>query len=145
MECSYEYPWLYLDSPVDTEDLKDYFGFVYCITNTVNCKQYIGRKNIWSHRKIKGKSRRVKIESNWKKYWGSCKELKEDIELMGKENFKRNIISFHKTQGKLNYEETRLLFLNNVLIEKFEDGTEKYYNNNVANRYFKKDYFNYLD
>ena len=31
----------------------------------------------------KGKKRKVKSESDWKKYYGSCPELKEDIERIG--------------------------------------------------------------
>ena len=57
-----------------------------------------------------------------------------------KENFKREIISLHKTLGKVNYEETRQLFLNNVLTEALDDGTPAYYNSNILGRYMKKDY-----
>lgn len=145
MKEDYENPWLYNGFQFTSNDIKDYFGFIYCITNNLNDKQYIGRKNLFSYRKPKGKKRKVKQESDWKFYYGSCNELKEDIKLLGKENFKREILSLHKTQGKLNFEETRQLFLNNVLIEKFDDGTEKFYNSQILNRYYKKDYFQKLD
>ena len=42
-------------------------------------RQYIGRKYFWSFRTPPGKKRKVKQESDWKKYYGSCPELKEDI------------------------------------------------------------------
>ena len=90
----------------------------------------------------KGGKRRVTSESDWKKYYGSCPELKEDVKEYGKLNFKREIISLHKTLGKVNYEETKQLFVNNVLKEKLEDGTPAYYNSNILGRYYRKDYFN---
>ena len=138
---NYENPWIYKGSVFTSDDIDDNVGFVYCITNTQNNKKYLGRKYFWSYRKPRGKKRRVKQESNWKDYYGSSKRLKEDIEIIGKENFKREIISLHKTEGKTNYEETRQLFLNNVLTEKFDNGTEMYYNDQILNRYYKKDYF----
>ena len=63
------------------------------------------------------KERREKSnkESDWKRYYGSCPELKEDIKKFGKENFKREILSLHETKGKTNFEETKQLFLNEVL------------------------------
>jgi len=145
LELNYENPWTFLNVPFESEDIKDHYGFVYCITNLTNGKQYIGKKFFWSFRTPKGKKRKVKSESDWKKYWGSSDELKADIKLLGKENFKREILSIHKTQGKVNYEETKQLFLNNVLIEAFEDGSPKYYNSNILSRYYKKDYFKNLD
>ena len=55
--------------------------------------------------------------------------------------FKREILSLHKTKGKTNFAETEALFKNNVLTEAMEDGTPKYYNSNIMNRYYRKDYF----
>jgi hypothetical protein len=143
-ELEYENPWLYNGSPFTSNDIQDYFGFVYLITNKSNGKKYIGRKNLYFHRKPKGKTRKVKQSSDWMKYYGSSDELKEDIKIYGKENFKREILSLHKTQGKLNFEETRQLFLNNVLSEALDTGEPLYYNNNILGRYFRKDYFNFL-
>ena len=68
-------------------------------------------ENTFGSRKPPGKKRRVKKESDWKKYYGSCPELKEDIERLGRQNFSRTILSLHKTLGKTNYEETRQLFI----------------------------------
>ncbi len=145
MEEEYENPWIYQGVPFMSNHIEDYFGFVYLITNTINSKKYIGRKNFYFHRKPKGKKRKVKQDSDWKKYYGSSEELKEEIKLQGKENFKREILSLHKTQGKLNFEETRQLFLNNVLTEKLESGEPLFYNSQILNRYYKKDYFEKLD
>jgi len=68
--------------------------------------------------------------------------LKEDIKEYGKEFFSRVILSLHEKKGDCNFEETKQLFLNNVLNESMEDGTPLYYNSNILSRYFKKDYFN---
>jgi len=145
LEELYEYPWIYQGVPFTSNNIENYFGFVYLITNIITGKKYIGRKNLFSYRTPKGKKRKVKQDSDWKKYWGSCDELKEDIKLLGKENFKREILSLHKTQGKVNFEETRQQFLNNVLTEALETGEPAFYNNNILSRYFRKDYFQNLD
>ena len=138
---SYENPWRYNGEVFDTDDIGEYFGFVYCITNKYNQRQYIGRKYFWAFRTPPGKKRRVKQESDWKKYYGSCPELKEDIKKYNKENFNREILSLHTAKGDCNYEETKQLFLNNVLTEAMVDGTPAFYNSNILSRYFRKDYF----
>ena len=136
----YENPWLYQGTAFTSDDIGDFFGYVYRITNLQNGKQYIGRKYFYQKRKPKGGKRRVTSESDWKRYYGSSDELKRDIKEQGKNNFRREIISLHKTLGKVNYEETRQLFLNNVLTEHV-DGLPKYYNSNILGRYMRKDYF----
>ena len=137
----YENPWWYKDRVFETDEINGYYGFVYLITNTTNDRKYIGRKYFWSFRKKKGQNRRSKQESDWKNYYGSCPELKDDIKKYGKQNFKREILSLHTTLGKVNYEETRLLFVHGVLTESLTDGTPAFYNSNVLGRYYRKDYF----
>ncbi len=139
----YENPWTYLERTFNSSDVRHYFGFVYLITNKSNQRQYIGRKYFWSFRTPPGKKRKVKQESDWKKYYGSCPELKEDLKRYGKEIFKREILSLHTTKGTCNYEETKQLFLNNVLSEALDDGTPAYYNSNILGRYMRKDYGNF--
>lgn len=137
----YENPWRYQGKVFETEDIQDYFGFVYLIECSETNRKYLGRKYFWSFRKPKGKKRKVKQESDWKMYYGSCPELKEDIVKYGKNKFQRTILSLHKTGGKTNYEETRQLFVNNVLTESLDNGIPMYYNSNVLGRYFRKDYY----
>ena len=72
---------------------------------------------------------------------GSCPELKEDIKLLGKPSFSREILSLHTTKGRTNYEETRQLFLHDVLTKTLTDGTPAFYNSNILGRYYRKDYF----
>jgi hypothetical protein len=140
-DIDYENPWIYNGVPFTSSNIQDNFGFVYLIQNNLNGKKYIGRKYLWQFRTPKGKKRKVKSESDWKNYYGSCPELKEDIDKLGRENFSRTILSLHKTKGKTNFEETRQLFLNNVLTESLDSGGPAFYNSNILNRYFRKDYY----
>ena len=148
MNIDYENPWRYGERSFTSDDIHDFYGFVYNITNLTNQRQYIGRKYFWQKRKPRSKDktvkrRRVTSESNWRNYYGSCPELKDDIKKYGKESFRRTILSLHETPGRVNYEETRQLFLNNVLIEQLTDGTPAFYNSNILGRYYRKDYFTY--
>ena len=139
--AEYTNPWIYKGGIFNSDDIGDNYGFVYRITNTTNSKSYIGRKYFVQKRKPKGGKRRVTSESNWKQYYGSSDELKSDIRRAGKDTFKREILSLHRTLGRVNYEETKQLFLHNVLAEKLDDGSPAYYNNNILGRYYRKDYF----
>ena len=141
LEVDYENPWIYEGRPFTSDDIGDYYGFVYCITNTSTGQKYIGRKYFVQKRKPKGGKRRVTSESNWKQYYGSSDELKRDIRRDGKDSFRREILSLHTTLGRTNYEETRQLFLNEVLTKRLTDGSPAYYNSNILGRYYRKDYF----
>ena len=141
MNIDYENPWLYEGATFTSDDIDNFFGFVYRIINLQNGREYIGRKYFWQFRTPKGKKRKVKSESDWKKYYGSCPELKEEIIQLGKQNFSRTILSLHNTKGQTNFEETRQLFVKGVLTESLSDGTPKYYNSNILSRYFRKDYY----
>ena len=72
----------------------------------------------------------------------SSSELTEDRKQFGNLVFKRDILKLHKTKGLVNFEETRQLFINNVLTEAMSDGTPAFYNSNILGRYMRKDYFN---
>ena len=141
IDIDYENPWTYNGEVFGSSDIQDHFGFVYHIHCNKTGRDYIGRKYFWSFRTPRGKSRKVKSESDWKKYYGSCPELKEDVDKYGRENFTRTILSLHKTKGKTNFEETRQLFAHNVLTESLDNGVPRYYNSNILNRYFRKDYY----
>tara|TARA_B100000212_G_scaffold281104_1_gene221066 strand:+ start:1813 stop:2262 length:450 start_codon:yes stop_codon:yes gene_type:complete len=140
MEVDYENPWYYKDTAFTSDDIGDFFGFVYCITNKQSGKRYIGRKYFKQKRKPRGGKRRVTSESDWKKYYGSSTELNSDRKILGNSAFKREILSLHTRLGDVNYEETKQLFLNNVLQESLDNGEPAYYNSNILGRYMKKDY-----
>ena len=133
---SYENPWLYNDKVFESEDIKDYYGFCYLLTDLENGKQYIGRKYFYSIRKKKGIRKKVRSESDWKSYYSSSKKVKQIVLESGHNRFKREILSLYIKKGQVNYNETKLLFQHNVLEAKDENGEKLYYNDNIMNRYF---------
>lgn len=103
----YENPWIYLDEPFTSEDIGDYIGFVYLLTDP-DGKKYIGKKLFVSKRKVpplKGKTRRRTVvkESDWKSYYGSSEEVKSLVE--SNTLFKREILHLCKSKGELSYME----------------------------------------
>lgn len=127
-------------------------AFVYKVTNLTNNKYYIGKKILYNtlnkklgktemlEHKLKGlKGRpptRKKIikESDWKTYYGSNSELKEDIKKLGKENFKREILKICKSKKLSSYWEEWYLFNNHVLMD------DLCYNSNISGAYYRKDF-----
>lgn len=103
------------------------FGFIYEIINKINGKKYIGKKQCKSKLKrkpLKGKkNKRIEIkESDWKDYTSSSKELNEDIQKYGKENFEFIIIRECGSKWELAYFEIKEQIEKNVLMK------DDYYN-----------------
>ena len=118
----YDYPWTYLDKTFESEDILDYYGFIYRITNTTNGHDYIGRKYFTTIKKrppLKGKKnkRRETVETDWKDYWGSSARLVEDMARLGKDKFTREIIHLCKSRGETNYMEAYYQFKEGVLLK----------------------------
>lgn len=132
IETDYENPWTFNGKPFTSEDIGKYVGFVYVIIHKDSGRQYIGRKYFHTLRKTKGKAKRVRKESDWKKYYGSSGDLLSDVQTLGKENFQRIILSLHTTKGDVNYEEVKQQFKYDVL----ED--TKYYNDNINGKWYRK-------
>ena len=110
----------------------DKFGFVYIITNLHNGKAYIGCKQ------YKVKAKFGDRESNWKVYTGSSKWLNEDIEKIGKEHFKFEIIAEYKNKRSLRYYELYYQMKYNVLASTMEGSDEHaYYNSRVGGKFFR--------
>ena len=119
---SYDYPWTYLGKTFESEDIADYYGFIYRITNTTNGHDYIGRKYFTTIKKrppLKGKKnkRRETVETDWKDYWGSSARLVEDMTKLGKDKFTREIIHLCKSRGETNYMEAYYQFKEGVLLK----------------------------
>ena len=103
---------------------EDTFGFLYRITNiavTPN-RYYIGKKQRLTKHKappLKGKKRkRISIkETDWKSYMGSSRELLEDIERYGKENFKFEILRACGSKFESAYFEAKMQFDLGVLFD----------------------------
>lgn len=109
--------WLYNSNLLEEIDIESYTGFVYIITNISNQKKYIGKK-LFKHRKtkqIKGKKKRILVDSDWKDYWGSNKPLQEDVKLLGPNNFQREVLVLCKSKGECNYFEAMYQFQYKVL------------------------------
>ena len=104
-----------------SDDIGDFYGYAYRITNLVSGHDYIGRKYFNTVRKLKPlkgfkRKRKVTKETDWQEYWGSSKRLLEDIEKLGKANFKREIICLCETRGDTNYMEAKIQFDEEVLL-----------------------------
>jgi hypothetical protein len=115
--------WIYKDEII--EDIPEgYVGMVYMITNIATNKKYIGKKifHFTKTKQVKGKKKRSKVESDWKDYYGSNKELNEHVELFGVNNFKREILYLCLNKSQMSYLELREQIDRRVL------ETEEYYN-----------------
>ena len=105
----------------------DLYGFVYCITNRATNKKYIGKKFFWKAKtlpitKTRKRRKKLKVESDWKDYWGSNKHLQEDVKNCGQDMFYKEILHLCKTKGECAYMETKEQFDREVLLN------ENYYN-----------------
>lgn len=142
--------WIYKDKEINSiEELpENVFGFVYKITNLVEHKEYIGKKQLIQVRKKrltkkeiqehtkpgrKPKSKVVKTESNWQDYYGSSLELLKDVAKYGKENFKREIIHVCYSKKQLTYWEIHYQITERVLFR------EDSYNSNILSKFFRED------
>lgn len=122
--------WLYKNKVV-TDIPTDSICFVYKITNTITGKAYIGKKQLYSTRKIKGK--RTKRESDWRVYYGSNKELLSDISVYGAEHFRREILHYCTRKGEASYYEAKYQFSYDVLLN-----PDQWYNTWIMCRIHRK-------
>jgi len=124
--------WLYQSQSVATLP-EDCAGFVYIITNLTNQRKYIGKKlakfskTTYKTVKLKNgtkKKKRIrsKIDSDWQTYYGSSPELLKDVEMLGTENFSREILYYCKSKAECSYVEAREQFVRRVL------ESDNYYN-----------------
>lgn len=121
--------WQY-NGEIFTDVPKGMEGFVYIITNLISNKKYIGKKHFWTRQKNRKTGRRKTEESDWQNYFGSCDELKEDVKLLGKENFTREILYLCPHKKSMSYYETYEQFNRNVLM------SEDYYNTNIGGTFY---------
>ena len=119
--------WIYNNKEFTSDDISDYVGFVYVITDLSNDKKYVGKNLFQSKRRLpplKGKTRRRTkiIESDWQDYFGSSDEVKEIVESLGRDNFNREILHLCMSKGEMSYLEAKEQFDREVLL------SDEYYN-----------------
>lgn len=119
--------WIYEGQSLTEEIIGKRFGFVYCITNLLTGKKYIGKKLFTKAKTktLKGKKKKTRVESDWKDYYGSNKTLNEDVETLGPDHFKREILKLCDSRGECNYWEAKYQFDFGVLLD------EMYYNDHI--------------
>jgi hypothetical protein len=127
-----------------------YFGFIYKITNKETGKFYVGKKAYWHNKKKKLTKKQladlpptpgrkpthevVRVESDWKTYWGSNKQLLTDIKQYGENKFECWIFKQCLTKKQLTYWEMHYQCKEEVLIN-----SNKSYNDNILGKFFTKD------
>ena len=118
--------WYYNNEQFD-DTPEAYQGFVYLITELDTDKKYIGKKNFWRPKTLPKNSKRTRriktrVESDWRSYYGSSKEVQILVERKGASNYKREILILCKTKGEMSYYEAKLQFKHDVLLR------DDYYN-----------------
>ncbi len=130
--------WIYKNEPV-IQLPEDCVGFVYIITNTVSGRMYVGKKlarfkttRYKMHTQKNGKKIRKKIRgavaSDWQEYYGSSDQLNRDVESLGRDQFRREILYYCRSKAELNYIEAREQFARKVL------ESDQYYNGHIRVR-----------
>jgi hypothetical protein len=130
--------WYYQNTIVE-EINEEFIGFVYCITNNITGRKYIGKKlakfSKTTYKTVrlkngnkKKKKIRSKIDSDWREYYGSNDQLNKDVEQLGAENFKREIIYYCTSKAECSYIEAREQFSRRVL------ESDDYYNGQISVR-----------
>lgn len=99
-------------------------GFVYQIKNIRTGMLYLGKKGFFfsKTKQVKGKKKRTKVESDWRDYYGSNKQLQEHVNIFGQDKFERTILRMCKSKGEMSYFETKYIFEADAII------SEQYYN-----------------
>lgn len=108
--------WLYKGEPYE-QPTEEHYGFVYRITNLQTQRAYIGKKLFWfkKTKMLKGKKKRYLAASDWKSYYGSSKEVQKDVEQLGEDQFRRDILVLCKNKGECSYYEAKMQFDHDVL------------------------------
>lgn len=127
--------WHNLAEEFTEEDIGDHFGFVYSITHVRTGRKYIGKKffSKAGYKQVKGKRKKIRKNSDWMDYWGSNKELQEEVKVNGEDQYHREILHLCKTRSECSYYETWEIFVRHALL------SDNYWNKWVSCR-IRKDH-----
>ena len=143
MEGDYENPWYYKGTAFTSDDIGDFFGYVYLITNKTTGKNTSVENTSCRRENQKEENDVLLLSLIGRNIMDPLPNSNPTYPPMERKIFPERYCHFIPLLGKVNYEETRQLFLNNVLTESLDDGTPMYYNSNILGRYMKKDYGNF--
>ena len=121
----------------DSVDLSGYFGFVYVIVDKVNGKKYLGKKLFWSSKilpvtKTRKRRKKTLVESDWKQYYGSNKQIQDIVAEHGPDRFERIILRLCLSKGECSYYEAKYQLQYDVLLR------DDFYNDFVGCRIHSK-------
>ena len=124
--------WYYNSQPL-IEIPEKAFGFIYVITYMTTGQKYLGRKQFWSTKTktIKGKKKRLKVESDWREYYSSSPDLKKLIEEVGRDKFRRDIIMMVESKSELLYAEEYFLYQTHAML------SDQWLNANIRTKILK--------
>ena len=145
--------WTYKTKKIGdvTQFPENTFGFVYIVTHKPTNKSYIGKKVLYHTRKQKiGKRELQRLEkavgrrpsyklvvkeSDWLKYYGSQKEIKNLLMEGKKDEFERLILKLAPNKKLLTYYETKYQMIYQVL-----EKPDEFFNDNILGKFFTKDF-----
>ena len=144
--------WIYKQHEIKdiTQFPDNTFGFVYITTHKPTGKSYIGKKVLFHNQKKKlgkkelaaltgivGRRPSYKLvvkESDWLKYYGSQKDIKQLLLEGKKDEFERTILKMCLTKKSLTYFEIKYQMLYQVL-----EKPDEFFNDNILGKFFTKD------
>lgn len=109
--------WIYQGQALEEIPEKSY-GFVYIIRQKSTGKQYIGRKYFTKagYKTVNKKRKKIRLESDWRDYWGSSPALLKAIEQFGQDDFEREIVRICYNRSECSYYESKLIFEHDAIL-----------------------------
>jgi len=128
-------------------NIDEWYGFIYLVKDTISGKMYIGKKNFKTNRNIKLGKKEIKAlpitrgrkaskkqviaESDWKTYYGSADEIKNNPD---KSHYERYLLKLARSSKELTYFELKYLCVYEVL-----EKPDLFINSNILGKIFTKD------
>lgn len=135
-------------------DTKNFFGFIYLITDTETNRKYIGKKQFF-FAKPRAKGCRSKVadrqspkwkgccwkDSGWRDYKGSSPSLAKWMKANPDNIYTYEIIQLCRSRGLLTYTEVAEMWERKVLETKLPDGEYEYFNRHIGAIKFRPQVF----